>query len=263
MTNLIETANTIVVESCSEICGDRFWYYKSQDLKKKDPENVGGLSLASNHECEDGNKNDGDGCSSQCKIEPKFSCRPEEGSEGPGKCVASTETSLKKLSGKNDPLSFELNFTRAVSLTKDKFDAKYNLQCQSKDLSKIISPNLDFRITEESGGEKFLLKISSEQFSEDVDGTIEVVLKQQASPGSRVLQTSTSDGKILDSEGMEVDLTGLKQDFKFNKGKFESQQSVDQISGTLDKVSGNTASQVLLIGLSMSPIMFSFTANVM
>lgn len=39
VTNL--SANS-TVESCSEICGDSFWYHSSQDLKKKDPENVGG-----------------------------------------------------------------------------------------------------------------------------------------------------------------------------------------------------------------------------
>ena len=39
---------------CEEICGD-------------------GLDYGFN-ECEDGNKEDGDGCSSQCKIETNYKC---------------------------------------------------------------------------------------------------------------------------------------------------------------------------------------------
>lgn len=69
--------------------------------------------------------------------------------------------------------------------------------------------------------------------------------------------------KILDSEGMEIDLSGLSQDLLFDKDKYESQQKIDNISGTLDKVTGNSFSQILMIGLSMNPLMFGFTANVM
>ena len=95
-----------------------------------------------------------------------------------------------------------------------------------------------------------------------MEGEIEIAIKEGWKTSSRLLQAANA-GKILDSEGMEVELAGLKQDLKFNKNQYESQQNVDKISGTLDNVSGNSFSQILLIGLSMNPIMFSFTANVM
>lgn len=52
-------------EVCKELCGD-------------------GIDLGLN-ECEDGNEEDGDGCSSTCKLEPNYACQSET-PNGPFSC---------------------------------------------------------------------------------------------------------------------------------------------------------------------------------
>ena len=106
--------------------------------------------MVSNIECEDGNTVSGDGCSSDCKIEAGFSCRTMDDSNTPGKCVKSTETKFKKVLSKNNPLGFKINFSRAVKLTKESFDDKYSIKCTAKASNKIVSPRLDFKLTEDS-----------------------------------------------------------------------------------------------------------------
>lgn len=148
-------------------------------------------------------------------------------------------------------------------MTKEGFDSIYELKCTPKDTTKPTLSKLSFSLANESADE-YRFNILGAQFTESLQGTLEVVRYQQLeeTPLSRLMQESNQN-KILDSEGMEIDLSGLSQDLLFDKDKYESQQKIDNISGTLDKVTGNSFSQILMIGLSMNPLMFGFTANVM
>lgn len=80
---------------CSDICGNTFLY-----------------NFTNNIECDDGNRNSGDGCSSNCRIETNFFCSRKNYSS-PDKCFNISPLSLKMLMTKSACLIF-LIFDREI-----------------------------------------------------------------------------------------------------------------------------------------------------
>lgn len=72
--------------SCGEICGDSILHLKSKEYLAKEIEDngsiPGGLNIDSDHECDDGNNEDGDGCSNVCIVEEGYVCQQESVGQG-------------------------------------------------------------------------------------------------------------------------------------------------------------------------------------
>lgn len=163
-----------------------------------------------------------------------------------------------------------------MKLNKNSFDAKYGIECRLKESNSIFIARLDFKLEKKSDKE-YGFEISSEQFLQDLDGSIEIVRNPEVNQGTppvlpavgsgtvnRVLQLNDQEiGPIVDSEGMDVDLSGLRSDLKFSRSEYEQLKSIEKVSDALDSVTGNFAAQIAIMLASMSPVMFSFSASVM
>ena len=115
-----------MITGCEEICGDNISYFKSIGYKT-DTNAIGGVKLLSTMECDDGNKANGDGCDSSCKIEADSSCLLPENNNGIGRCTKKTKASLSIDAKVNNPLLYALVFTREVDLDYDKLSRVYRL----------------------------------------------------------------------------------------------------------------------------------------
>ena len=191
----------------------------------------GGQKISSEHECDDGNRFNRDGCNDQCKVEPGFICRMipignnREGSE----CLEKTKIEFFESITSIVPLTYSLKMSRRTMITKEKMAINYKLILTTDEIvtegslsgtsseepepspSSSTEPessgpnykkyNLSYEI-ETQNGFLYEVSINGNQFDKSVQGKMKWVKKTN----QRLLQ---NDDEIVDSEQLPVDFDNV------------------------------------------------------
>lgn len=219
----------------------------------------GGLALESTSQCDDGNLTEGDGCSPTCGIEPGFVCQQRNQSQGNqiSVCILETDATLKISSKSLVPFTYELEFNRKTNLNKDIMNFNYRLKLDNGESSENHIP-VSFILYIKSQ-DFFLLEIDGFQFDKSYSGK----LYFESFSENRILQGGPETVGIIDEESMPVSLEGVKVDFEFDYDAFRSKESLKATVDSIDKITGNSFMQTTILLLSLNPLMFSFSANIL
>lgn len=188
-----------IITGCEEVCGDGRSYLKSLKLKAEVP-TTGGQPILNSNECDDGNVANGDGCSSSCKIETGFAClTAEDTGLNNGKCVTKTKIILQQDNKNQNPLLFELSFSRKTNLTPDKLTAQYKMIIT--ETSGTVLDNIVFSTIVVSE-KQFRIDILGTQFTKNMVGILSFKKKlattSSSVPGTRILLDSIKDEEMID-----------------------------------------------------------------
>ncbi len=211
--------------SCGEICGDSKLHKLSKEYLEGEIENngaiPGGLIIDSNHECDDGNNEDGDGCSNICLVEEGYVCQQESVGQGAenSRCILETQVTLTISESSLVPLTYELVFDRGTNLSKIILANNYKMVLtvdENTDTSTLPSDEIVVGYTLYTQDSKvFIIEVDGAQFDQDVSGKLGF---KRIDYGRRMLQDDTGpelEG-IKDVENMPVSLDSVEVDFEFD-----------------------------------------------
>lgn len=111
----------------------------------------------------------------------------------------------------------------------------------------------------------FILEIDGNQFKNSVKGVLLFKLftvDLSAQPSNRVIQDVELD-QIKDEDSMPVELEGPNVEFDFDYDEFHGDKDLKATVDSIDKIMGNPVTQTAIFLVSLNPLMFSFSANIL
>jgi len=226
-------------DMCEEICGDGI-------LLKHDPK--------ASVECDDGNKNDGDGCSSSCKIEANFACTRQfeltrQNFESRDKCKPQTDKRLNRDLDNPQRFGYYLKFSRNVFLLIDEFKRMFNIMViDEAKFEFILPPDI---VMQDS--KNYYITVNEKQFNQNVNGKLVIRKKKDF----------TKPALFKDEEFLDVDINNLSTDFIYDKSKEKNVQSFVKFTDSINNFMESGWGQTALIVASMNPIFFNMMVNVL
>ena len=144
---------------------------------------------------------------------------------------------------------------------------RYSLTITPNNASQEELTSVGFKLHEKSETE-YILEIDGYQFEENIEGKIRFKMKDtyRSILGMRLLQErflQNLENDIRDSEGMRINMEETQSDFSFNYDQFNGQASIENMSNQISKLTGNPVAQTAIFMVSLNPLMFAFSANVL
>jgi cysteine-rich repeat protein len=235
---------------CYNTCGNGYLY----DVGNHDPSN-----------CDDGNRFDGDGCSSDCLIESDYVCNrgtpgtPE--SEKPQKnnkdvCVEQLQISFEiNTENPTGNPRIDLKFNVDVCFSQKSFTAIYEPFCVKKDpKTGYRTTFIDFQIKELETCKWYAIEYN---LKDNYSGDMSFIRKDQDDVSATKVKYD-----ILDSRSNAVDFTKVKTSIYFDDSEMKAKQKLQETKKTIEDYQKILAGPMLLAIMAIGPLA-DFTANVL
>ena len=261
-------------QNCYEVCGDRILYRLDTDK---------------NHTqfCDDGNIINGDGCSSDCKIERGYSCSRNVGyltrndfRSGPDKCDLIPTASMTRAKTPENKFIFGLSFSENVDASQfdleNHFHFKIEEEAQVEESEDVIKQPPPSSSSEVAEGEVEKVKVNKttmmvfsakkissklfeltllniDSFERDFFGMIR--LYRNSDPDSERFNVRTIGKQI------PVEVEGLGTEFVVNYENFKDEANFSEIILNVESYSKDIKFQLIMLAISITPMLFSLTVN--
>lgn len=230
-----------VGSNCQETCGDGYLYKFEK----------------SSHQCDDGNKKNGDGCTNECKIERGFTCSREynldsENMKTRDLCQIITKGSIELDSNIQAQVRVNLVFTLDVVVNPQRISTNYNLNYTSNEGNTTL---LQYDVTR-IDSKKYSLLIDNEALTnskEDFKGTISLVQNRELS----------NEELFRDKNEFVVDMSSLSTDFKLSVAALKSAIKIKNIQSSTKSFVSSTMIQTILAIIILNPLVYDMAVNVL
>lgn len=217
--------------------------------------------MFSDHDCDDGNTKSGDGCSNICQVERNYVCRQNRLAQGleVSVCLDRTKVEFTKSEKSLIPLTYQLSFSRGCNLSKKILTENYKLMITNVETpeANIVSSNRLAYTFYKIDSKTYSIELDGTQFESNIKGTMTFV------DSSAVRRQLVEREELKDDEGMEVDLSQSSSELDFDYDAYNNKAKVQSIVDNIDNTMGNPVAQTAIFLLSMNPLMFSFSANIL